>query len=498
MLDVINKDNMKRSDEFTSINIKSSKELMYDAGYNIFKSYDFHGKILVLAGSGNNGGDAFVIAKLLFDDGFDVSVYKKNDKFTEDSKYYFDKLNKKIKIINDFNKIDFNKYDIFVDGLFGIGFKGDLKDEEAMIAKSLNSLNKEVISIDINSGLDSDNGLTNLAIKSTVTFAIDYIKPGHLLNMAKDYIGKLKLVKCGIKAIDKVYHLIEEDDIIPFMKKRKNFSNKGDYGYVALIGGSKNYSGAIRLAGLANIALRSGAGVATICVPKNISEIVSQNILEATILNLSSNEDGLEFNKEELDKIMSRYKSITVGMGLGQNISISKIIEYLLNNYDKTLIIDADGLNALSKMDLDILNKTKAEVVLTPHVKEASRLSKIEVDDILNNPVEFAKSFTKKYKSILILKGPTTIISKDEEIFFVDKGSSGMATAGSGDVLCGVLAGVSGFVPEPLNVAIVGVYINGFSGEKAEEENGTISMVAQDTIFKIRSTVKYLEKKSSN
>lgn len=192
---------------------------------------------------------------------------------------------------------------------------------------------------------------------------------------------------------------------------------------------------------------------------------------------------------------MSRYKSITVGMGLGQNSSISKIIEYLLNNYDKTLIIDADGLNALSKMDLDILNKTKAEVILTPHVKEASRLSKIEVDDILNNPVEFAKSFTKKYKSILILKGPTTIISKDEEIYFVDKGSSGMATAGSGDVLCGVLAGVSGFVPEPLNVAIVGVYINGFSGEKAEEENGTISMVAQDTIFKIRSTVKYLEKK---
>ena len=470
MLDVISKDNMKKSDEFTSINIKSSKELMYDAGYNIFKSYNFHGRILVLAGSGNKGGDAFVITKLLFDNGFDVLVYKKNDKFTEDSKYYFDKLDKKIKIINDY-KIDFSKYDIFVDGLFGIGFKGDLKDEEAMIAKSLNSLTKEVISIDINSGLDADNGLTNLAIKSTVTFAVDYIKPGHLLNMAKDYIGRLKLVKCGIEAVDKVYHLVEEKDIIPFMQKRKNFSNKGDYGYVALIGGSKNYSGAIRLAGLANIALRSGAGVATICVPKNISEIVSQNILEATILNLSSNQDGLEFNKEELDKIMSRYKSITVGMGLGQNSSISKVIEYLLNNYDKTLIIDADGLNALSKMNLDILNKTKADVILTPHVKE---------------------------ESILVLKGPTTIISKDEEIYFVDKGSSGMATAGSGDVLCGVLSGVSGFVPEPLNVAIVGVYINGFSGEKAEEENGTISMVAQDTIFKIRSTVKYLEKKSSN
>ena len=395
MIDVLSVSNMRLSDEYTCKNIISSKELMFKAGKAIFDSYNYNGKVGIVCGTGNNAGDGYVLALLLKDNNIDVTLLLIKNKFSEDSLYYFNKCkenNIKYNIIDDSTSFD---YDILVDCIFGTGFKGDVKDEYISIINKYNSSKAFKISVDINSGLNGDTGLGEYIIKSDITYAIGYIKPGHLLNKAKDYIKELKVLDIGIKPLLKPYKLAEINDFGKIINDRPNYSNKGNYGYVLLIGGSINYSGSIRLSNLGLISLRCGCGVSTLAVPDCISNIVASNVLESTVYPLKSENGFIKFNKEEIDSILNKYKVISIGMGIGNNDETYKLLEYLLLNYDKKLIIDADGLNALSK-NVDLLTKTKAKIIITPHIKEFSRLINKDINDILNNEIEYAKEFSTK------------------------------------------------------------------------------------------------------
>ncbi len=294
---------------------------------------------------------------------------------------------------------------------------------------------------------------------------------------------------------------ITAEDIKRLFPERPAECNKGDFGYVALVGGSLEYSGAIRLATLANAAMRSGAGVASVAAPRSICPLVAGAVLEATLFPLSEDMGELRFSEEEFARLCLRYDCIAFGMGIGNTDETAKAVEYLLTHYDKTLIVDADGLNAMAGLDRPIIRNTKARLVLTPHLKEFSRLSGAPTEDVKAAPVESAKALANELKAVVLLKGSTTAVAGPvtddpkyaasqladdagmplQKVLLTDRGCPGMATAGSGDVLSGILSAVCVNADDLVLAAAAGAYINGAAGELAQSRRSAVTMTSSDT-----------------
>lgn len=267
------------------------------------------------------------------------------------------------------------------------------------------------------------------------------------------------------------------------LKSRPEDSHKGDYGYVALIGGSLEYSGAIRLASMANVAMRSGAGVTTIAAPRSICNIIASQILESTVHPLSDENGEIVFTQSEFDKLISRYDCIAIGMGIGNTDETKQAIRYIIENYSGICIIDADGLNALAGMNdrVSLLKNSAAHIILTPHPGEFKRLQ-------LNS--ETACEFAKKTGSIVLLKGHTTTVTDGDTTYDITCGCAGMATAGSGDVLSGILAAICASNHNELLQAVAsGVYINGLAGEIAQKRSSDITMTSSDTANAVKEAI---------
>ena len=457
-------------------------KLMENAGVEIASLIKLNAKVAIFVGPGNNGGDGFSLALNLYNEGADVVIFFVENGFSTNASFYFERcLDKGIQIRKYEGLHELAQFDVLVDAIYGIGFKGELSERYKDVINDINKFEGLVISIDINSGLDADTGLARVAVKSDITIAIEFYKPGHFLNQAKDYISKLKFVDIGIDKVKDGYFFIEKEDIKEVFNERYNFSNKRTFGYVGLIGGSLEYSGAIRLAYMANVASSSGAGLVKVFTPKRIVDIVAKNILEEVICPLSSDDSSLIFNEKEFSDGIKNLDTIAFGMGIKKTEETSKALKYLIQNFEGNLIIDADGLNIIAE-DLSILNSKKAKVVLTPHLLEFSRLIKKDIDDILLNAPELARQFASNYDVIVLLKGPSTIIANSKDVFFVNRGTSGMAAAGRGDVLFGVISSVASYYKEDLTKALCAAcYLNGVAGEIAKEELNDISMKSSDT-----------------
>ena len=299
--------------------------------------------------------------------------------------------------------------------------------------------------------------------------------------MAKDVMRSKKNIDIGIEIRGEYARLAEKEDFLPLIKPRKNHSNKGTYGYVGIMGGCREYSGAVKLAGMGASALRSGAGVSKLIVPESIAPAVAPYLLEATLCPLADDAGHIIFEKEALDSALSGLSALSVGMGFGKSEENAKILEYLLCEKALPLIIDADGLNTLAGIDKKLLRSTACKVVLTPHPKEFERISGVSVADVLQSPVEHAKSFAREYGVILLLKGTSTIVTDGEKTYICSRGSAGMATAGSGDVLSGVLTGLLGYMEYSAGTVALGAYLAGAAGELAAREYTEIAMTAGDT-----------------
>jgi len=266
-----------------------------------------------------------------------------------------------------------------------------------------------------------------------------------------------------------------------FPPRDKN-CNKGDFGYIAIVGGSLEYSGAVRLAAMASCALRAGAGVASIAAPRSICHAIIPEILDATVFPLSDTDGRLVYSEDEFTSLMKHRRVIAFGPGLGRSSEVRAALEFLLHNYDGILIIDADGLNCLSEIDREVIRTSLPKLVLTPHMKEFSRLSGIAVNDIIAAPAESAFRYASDVHAAVLLKGNTTYVTDGSTVYSVRKGCPGMATAGSGDVLTGILSAVCAFNPYDLTAAAAaGAYVNGLAGEIAEQEYGEYGMTAADT-----------------
>ena len=283
--------------------------------------------------------------------------------------------------------------------------------------------------------------------------------------------------------------VLEKEDIKCLFPKRDENSHKGNFGYVGIMGGCIEYSGAVKLANLSSSSLVSGAGVVRLIIPKEIEVSVMPYLLEQTLFPIESKNGHMLFDENIIDNALEKLKALAIGMGWGESIDNEKILKYILETKDIPIVIDADGLNTLSKMDKSILNKTKCKVILTPHLKEFSRISGYSLEEIENNKEKLATDFAKKYNVILLLKGHKTIVTNGEETYLVNRGCPGMATAGSGDVLSGILVGILGYnEPNVLTIA-GGAYLAGLAGEIAQKNLNDISMRASDTISKIPEAI---------
>ena len=473
---------MRESDEYTCANIVSSVELMYRAGEGIYKSRKAWGRTAIVCGSGNNAGDGFVVAKLLHENGGDVAVFLLSEKFSESGKYYFDMCVKMgVKIENCTEETDFLGFDTVLDCIFGTGFHGEARGLAAVMIDKINESGAYVISADINSGLSADNGMSVKCVHADLTVSVGSYKHGHFLGMAKDVMRGKKNIEIGIEIRGDYALLAEKEDFLPYIKLRANNSNKGTYGYVGIMGGCREYSGAVKLAGLGVSALRSGCGVAKIIVPESIVTAVAPYVLEETLFPLADEAGHVLFDKTAIDGALTGLSALSVGMGWGKSAENAKILEYILTEKALPLIIDADGLNTLARMDKCLLANTACRVVLTPHPKEFERISGVPTADILENPMEYTKAFAREYGVILLLKGASTIVTDGNVAYICDRGSAGMATAGSGDVLSGVLAGLLGYMEYSPRTVALGAYLAGTAGELAAEEYTQIAMTAGDT-----------------
>lgn len=491
MQKVISKEIMRQSDEYTIKTKTSSLKLMDEAAKAVMNSYSFKGKVLIVTGTGNNAGDGYALANNLKDKNIQVEILLTENKFSKDGKYYFDIcLQKEIPVFLYNQNFDFSKYDILVDAIYGIGFQGQMKDTIVSLINQMNQSQKPIISIDINSGLNANNGLATTCIHSTLTVSIGALKPGHLLNMAKDNIDHLVNQNIGIDIIGETYYLLEENDFKDFIPKRLNFSNKGDYGLVAILGGSQNYSGSVKLANLSLSSLTLGAGVARIIIPTSIFQSISPYVLESTIYQMPDKAGQMIYNEKNIDQSLEKVTALLIGIGWGQSENNEKILNYIINNYNIPIVIDADGLNTLAK-----IKNIKPGLILTPHLKEFSRLTNLSVEEITKDEINIAKKYAKEHNIILLLKGPSTIITDGNQVYIVNTGCPGMATAGSGDVLSGIIIGLLGYQKPNIKTIAFAAYINGLAGMLAQQEKGSVSMLASDTINHLSQITQKFTKK---
>ncbi|MBO5304132.1 MAG: NAD(P)H-hydrate dehydratase [Clostridia bacterium] len=488
---------MRNSDATCIASGISGLELMYRAGEAIFNAHAWKGKTAIVCGKGNNGGDGYVLALLLKENNLSVDVIAVEDNRSPDADFYYKKCqNEQINIVLFDETIDFSQYDTIVDCLFGTGFKGVPNQKYQDVINAINSVKKYVISVDINSGLCGDNGLGDVFVKSDLTVSIGTLKSGNYLGKAKDATKKILNYDIGIPIIGKEYKLVESKDFVEYFSERENYSHKGKYGYVAILGGCKEYSGAVKLANMSLCALKIGAGVSKLIIPNSIYESVSPYVLESTLFAMPDNNGVMKFKPKLIDKALRGVKSLAIGMGWGNGKNNRKILEYVLNNFAIPVVIDADGINVLAK-DLSILKSTKAKVILTPHLKEMSRLTEKSITEIENNPIEICEEFAQKYEVNLLLKGPTSIVTNGFDTYLINKGCAGMATAGSGDVLSGIIVGILGSNYKNIALSVAyATFINGLSGEFAQKQETDISMTASSTVTYIKDAIIYCREKN--
>ena len=477
---------MRKSDAKAIASGISAKELMRRAGEGIFSAYSWKGPVAVVCGPGNNGGDGFVLSLCLARAAIPCRILLLSQTFSEDGAFYFAQCKEAgIPVETGVESPDFSGDAEIVDCLYGTGFHGGLTETAKNWIEAINRSGKPVISVDINSGLHGDSGMGDPAVKSTLTVSIGFPKAGHYLGRAKDLIGKLVNIDIGIPLSERPYRLCEPGDFAAVLKSRPQCSHKGDYGYIGILGGCRAYAGAVKLANLSCAALRAGCGVASLIVAESLAPAVAPYLLESTLETIPDRDGEMLFDPDCLREVTARRRALAIGMGWGNAPANREILAWILKEYPGSLVIDADALNCLSQMDRGLLRQVSGRAILTPHPKEMERLCGVEVSELLENPVAHAMKFAREYSVTILLKGPTTVVTDGEETYLVNRGCAGMATAGSGDVLSGILAGLLGYSDAVPLTAACGAYLAGLAGELAEAEENPISMTSSDTILTI-------------
>ncbi len=478
-------------DAYTIANEPISSLNLMERASNIFTEWfveqfpHVHQKIKIICGVGNNGGDGLAIARLLYRKFYNVEVfiYRFNKNGSTDFNANVKRLPKEINIHD--IKLEqlpkFEKKDIIIDGIFGTGLSRSLDYNSIVLISYLNTLENVKISIDVPSGLFIDKRTEEECFQADYTFSFEIPKLAFLIPKNDKFVGKLIYRSINLsqeyqKKTPCSNHLLHDKFISDLIKKRNKFSHKGTYGHALLIAGSYGKMGAAILA--AKATLRSGCGLLTTHVPKKGNDVMQTSVPEA--MCNSDNNDKYFSGIPEL----KNFDIIGIGPGIGKNEETKKALFHLLEIYKDPMVIDADALNILSE-NKSYFGKIPPHSILTPHPKEFDRLfgNSNHDWDRFNTCQEKAQELNV----IIILKGAHTCIAlPNGECYFNSTGNPGMATAGSGDVLTGILTGLMAQKHSPSIASFIGVYVHGLAGDFAKEIQGEQSLIASDIIDNLK------------
>ena len=501
---ILNAKQIKQTDQATIKNEPiASIDLMERAAYTCFAWLeeaitDVEAHIHVFCGVGNNGGDGLAIARFLIEDAFEVSTYlvhsseNMSDNFITNYKRA-EESGAQPKSI--YSKEDFpllKEGDIVIDAIFGTGLNRAASGFTKDLIKYINDSKQEVYAIDVPSGLfiDKANAKEDAIIKATTTLTFQQSKLAFLLPDNQDYISGFTVLNIGldtdfIEELHTNYYLTDDNEIAAMLKVRAKYSHKGSFGHSLLIGGSFGKIGATVLASKA--ALRIGSGLVTAYIPK-----CGYNIMQISMPEVMVEVDAE--NEMEYFNFKTKPTVIGMGMGMGRSEKTAKAMGVFLKKNTIPLVLDADALNIISenKAYLAYLPKNS---ILTPHPKELERLiGSWENDFEKLNKIEV---FTTKYQCILVVKGAHTVVAQNGVFYFNSTGNPGLATAGSGDVLTGIITGLLAQSYEPLDAARIGVFLHGMTADFYRLENAQETFIASDIIaflpkmFEIIKAMKY-------
>jgi hydroxyethylthiazole kinase-like uncharacterized protein yjeF len=462
-------------------------------------------RVAVLCGRGNNGGDGFVVARTLIERSIDVGVYLvgQGTDVKGDARLNLEILSRLgVDVVEirdaaawELHGTDVLGSDLIVDALFGTGLNAPLSGLTETIVEDLNSGARPIVAIDLPSGLSADGpDVIGPALHATMTVTLGAPKVPLVLPPAEAFAGNLVIADIGIPraVIDQVegpwLEILTKESMRPLVEPRAQDSHKGDYGRVLIVGGSRGRTGAAYLAAMA--ALRSGAGLVTIATPASCLPIVAALGAEFMTEPLEETPEGaIAF--EALDRVLEFGADIiAVGPGLGRLPSTAAFVQGLIERAGVPLVIDADALNAFAGEADRLVGRDGVDLVITPHPGEMARLVGLSAEDVQKHRLEIARDFSASHRVLVVLKGHRTIIATPDGKAFINlTGNPGMATAGSGDVLTGMIAAWSGQLLDAEIACKLAVYLHGLAGDLAEADEGEIAMIAGDLIDRLGDAV---------
>ncbi|MBQ7630398.1 MAG: NAD(P)H-hydrate dehydratase [Selenomonadaceae bacterium] len=484
--------------------------LMESAGHRVAQ---FAEKILggvdkktlcILAGSGNNGGDALVAARYLSNFGAKVKIF-----LTGNKDHRTDSLNVQIAIMRAMGveiqqlendrawerlQVNLRFSDAIVDGILGTGFSGELRPNALKLIRIANATNKPIISIDIPSGVEADTGVVGeAAINAVGTVALGLPKVAHYLCPGAAHVGKLFVDDIGIpkKLLTENIHqtLLDDELAATLLPARSLDVHKGTCGKILIVAGSRGMTGAACLASMS--ALKIGAGIVTLAVPESMNELYEVKLTEvmtAPIPEVKSGIIGGGNSLEVLLKLAEKFDTVLIGPGLGRADETLDFVRNFVANVDKPIILDADAIFAFNAQ-AETLKNCKQVPILTPHMGELAALLNISVAQLRQNLIEIVRQAAQELRIIIVAKSECTVIAyPNGEIFISPLGNSAMATAGSGDVLAGSIAGLMKLTPF---APLAGVYLHGTAGDIAAE-NFSEGLIASDIMKNLPVAIKKL------
>jgi len=488
---ILTSQHLKEADQYTMQHQNITfLELMERAGKAVFELIDerLQGNpvpIHIFCGLGNNGGDGLVVARYLVEHGYHVTTYIVNfsTNRTEGFLTNFEKLKEivtpwpvQIKGIEGFPEIP--STDIVIDAIFGQGLNRPIESWVKQLIKYLNNTKCFKISVDVPSGLKTEEipEDQNAVIYADSCLTFQAPKLVFFLPETAGYVNEVEILDIGLdqdffQNIETGIELIGKQEALSLYMPREKFAHKGTYGHSLMIGGSKGKIGSVVLASKA--CMRVGAGLTTVMVPECGCGIVQTTIPEVMVITNNSEAYITDF------KVNFKPNAIGVGVGLGVHSKTVNAFKIFLKENNGPLILDADALNILAENKL-LLELMPENTILTPHPKELERLIGVWKDDF--DKIEKTKAFSNQYKCIVLIKGAHSITVYRDHLFVNTTGNPGMATAGSGDVLAGIITGLVSQGYDPINAVIFGVYLHGLAGDLAIRECGYQALLASDIV----------------
>jgi len=457
-------------------------------------------RAVIIAGKGNNGGDGYVVARLLKQKGWSVKVYilAEHDQIAGDAAVNLAKLTPDMinfcpheGQLTALHLDEIYQADVLVDAMLGTGLRSDVTGVYREAIELLNSSGRPILAVDIPSGIHGTTGrVLGEAVRAYITVTFAFAKLGHVLYPGAEHTGRLEVVDIGIplQLMETVmgYDFLNQECIRPLLRRRDRQAHKGHFGHCLIIAGSPGKTGAASLS--ANSAVRAGSGLVTLAVPESLNHILEIKTTEAMTVPLPDSGSGFLSSHAfpAIEKLLPGKDALAIGPGIDRRPGTVALVQTLLETVDLPMVLDADALNALAE-DMTVLRRKKsANVVLTPHPGEMARLMGTSIPDVEAVRISLAQEFARDYGIYLVLKGARTIIATPQGTAAINSsGNPGMATGGMGDVLTGIIVSLLGQGYSAGDACRLGVFIHGYSADLVAEDKGEIGISACDVQEKL-------------